>query len=70
MPSYTYVHKDPQGPGDARPTAMQTVKDNDLIGKLQDKLALITGVSLGIGVETAQALRAAGMLVFGVPCAT
>ncbi|KAF1999167.1 NAD(P)-binding protein [Amniculicola lignicola CBS 123094] len=63
--SYAEAHVDPQGPGDARPTALQILKDNDLVGKLTDKVALVTGVSSGIGIETARALKAAGMHVFG-----
>lgn len=34
---YADVHKDPQGPGDARPTALQVVKDAGLVGKMKDK---------------------------------
>ncbi|CAO2650981.1 Nn.00g092780.m01.CDS01 [Neocucurbitaria sp. VM-36] len=65
MSRYAEAHKNPQGPGDARPTALQIVKDNDLIDKLEGKVALITGTSSGIGVETARALKATGMRVFG-----
>lgn len=46
---YAEAHAHPQGPGDARPTAMQVVKDEDLMGKLADKVILITGASSGIG---------------------
>ncbi|OAL50101.1 NAD(P)-binding protein [Pyrenochaeta sp. DS3sAY3a] len=65
MSRYAEAHKNPQGPGDARPTALQIVKDNDLMGKLDPKVALITGTSSGIGIETARALKASGMRVFG-----
>jgi NAD(P)-dependent dehydrogenase (short-subunit alcohol dehydrogenase family) len=61
---YAESHKDPQGAGDARPTAYQIVKDNDLEGKLTGKVALVTGASAGIGIPTALALQAAGMRVF------
>lgn len=30
---YVDAHKDPKGAGDARPTALQIVKDNDLEGE-------------------------------------
>ncbi|KAF2024350.1 NAD(P)-binding protein [Setomelanomma holmii] len=49
-------HANPQGPGDARPIALQIVKDNDLLGKSQGKVALVT------------ALKAAGVHVFGAVC--
>jgi NAD(P)-dependent dehydrogenase (short-subunit alcohol dehydrogenase family) len=51
------------GPGDSRPTAMQIVKDENLLGALTGKVAVITGTSNGIGVETVRALRAAGATV-------
>ncbi|KAJ4297947.1 hypothetical protein N0V90_005846 [Kalmusia sp. IMI 367209] len=64
---YAEAHKpeNVKGPGDARPTALQIVQDNDLIGTLTGKVALITGVSSGLGIETAKALKAAGVHVFG-----
>ena len=45
---YADVHKDTNGPGDARPTALQIVEDDDLVGKLSDKVMFITGTSSGI----------------------
>lgn len=53
------------GPGDARPTAMDIIRDEDLTNKLSDKTVLITGVSGGIGVETMRALHATGAHVYG-----
>src|SRR4051812_21377591 len=53
------------GPGDARPTALQIVRDEGLISKLQDKVFLVTGVSSGIGIETLRALHATGAHVYG-----
>jgi len=61
---YAEVHKDPKGPGDARPTSLQILKDSDAIGKLKGKTVLITGCSAGIGVETARAMYEAGATVF------
>lgn len=52
------------GPGDARPTALQIIKDNDLEGKMPDKVFLVTGGSAGIGIETGRALAATGGKVF------
>jgi len=52
------------GPGDARPTALQIIKDNDLEGKLHDKVVLVTGTSSGIGVETVRALKATGAKIY------
>ncbi|KAL1599514.1 hypothetical protein SLS60_007317 [Paraconiothyrium brasiliense] len=61
---YAAVHEKPQGADDARPSALQIVKDNDLEGKLAGKVVLITGCSSGIGIETARAMKATGAHVF------
>lgn len=65
MSRYADAHKTPRGPGDARPTALRVVEDEGFIGKLTDKVFLVTGVSSGIGVETMRALYATGGHVFG-----
>ncbi|PSN59109.1 NAD(P)-binding protein [Corynespora cassiicola Philippines] len=67
MPRYTTSHlaENVAGPGDARPTALQIVKDEGLINKLEGKIYLVTGVSSGIGVETFRALHATGADVYG-----
>jgi NAD(P)-dependent dehydrogenase (short-subunit alcohol dehydrogenase family) len=65
MSRYAEAHKNASGPGDARPTALQIVQDEGLVGKLSGKVAIVTGVSAGIGIETAKALKATGMRVFG-----
>ncbi|CAG7558006.1 unnamed protein product [Fusarium equiseti] len=64
MSRYADVHISPQGPGDARPTALQIAKDEDLIGKLTDKVILITGGNSGIGLETAKVLHATGATIY------
>ncbi|KAH7230213.1 uncharacterized protein BKA55DRAFT_545505 [Fusarium redolens] len=64
MSRYAEAHVNPQGAGDARPTALQIVKDEGLEGKLSDKVIFITGVSSGIGTETARALAATGARLF------
>ncbi|KAH6908809.1 short-chain dehydrogenase [Coprinopsis sp. MPI-PUGE-AT-0042] len=62
MSRYAEVHKlaHLRGAGDARPTALQIIEDEGLIGKLADKVFLVTGVSSGLGVETLRALHATG----------
>ena len=65
MSRYADAHKNAKGPGDARPSAMQIVEDEGLVGKLTDKVFLVTGVSSGIGIETMRALYATGGHVFG-----
>src|ERR1700761_6777350 len=61
---YTAVHVSPNGPGDSRPTALQIIQDEQLEGKLTDKVILITGCSSGLGVETARALAKTGATLF------
>jgi len=61
---YNDVHVLPNGPGDARPTAMTVINDLNLIGKLSDKTFLITGTTAGLGVATAKALHATGARIF------
>lgn len=61
----SYKRENLAGAGDARPTALQIIEDEGLIGKLNDKIILITGVSSGIGIETLRALHVTGAHVFG-----
>ena len=53
-----------KGPGDARPTAQQIIDDNDLRGKLTDKVFFVTGTSSGIGIHTVAALKSTGAKVY------
>ncbi len=52
------------GPGDARPTALQILRDDNCINQWSDKVVLITGATNGIGIETAKAMHATGAHVF------
>jgi NAD(P)-dependent dehydrogenase (short-subunit alcohol dehydrogenase family) len=61
---YAELYASPKGPGDARPTALQIVRDNDLFNKWTDKVVLVTGATSGLGIETARALHATGADVF------
>ena len=65
MSRYAAAHQNTAGPGDARPTALQIVQEEGLIGKLTDKVFLVTGVSSGIGIETMRAFYATGGHVYG-----
>lgn len=64
MSRYAAAHAHPQGPGDARPTALQIVQDEKLENKLAGKAMVITGATSGIGLETARALAATGATLF------
>ncbi|CAI7621994.1 unnamed protein product [Penicillium pancosmium] len=64
MSRYAAAHIDPQGPGDARPTALQIVQHEGFKGKLTGKVAVVTGVSSGLGIETARALAATGATLY------
>lgn len=61
---YQAAYKSPNGAGDARPTALQIIKDENLEGKLADKVIFITGCSSGIGIETARTLFTTGATLF------
>ena len=63
---YTEAHRDEviSGRGDARPPALQIVRDNDLLGRMSDKVILITGCSSDIGIKTARALKATGVRLY------
>ncbi|KAI9730210.1 MAG: hypothetical protein M1834_005974 [Cirrosporium novae-zelandiae] len=61
---YAAAHASPKGPGDARPTALQIIKDEGLEGKLTDEVIFITGCSSGLGIETARALLKTGATLY------
>ncbi len=61
---YSQLHADPQGPGDARPTALQVLQEDKLLDALSHLTILVTGGSSGIGVETVRAAYATGARVF------
>lgn len=61
---YAAAYADPQGEGDARPAALDIIHDEGLVGKLSDKVALVTGGTSGIGLEIVRALAKTGMTVF------
>lgn len=61
---YAAAYADPKGEGDARPAALDIIDDEGLVGKLSDKVALVTGGTSGIGFEIVRALAKTGMTVF------
>ncbi|KAF4471385.1 WW domain-containing oxidoreductase [Fusarium albosuccineum] len=64
MSRYAEAHVKPNGPGDARPTALQIIEDEGVKGKLKGEVIIITGTSSGIGIETARALATTGATLF------
>lgn len=64
MSRYAAAHANPQGPGDARPTALQIIKDEGMEGKLHNKVIVITSTSSGIRIETVRALSVTGAKIF------
>lgn len=61
---YAALHVSPKGPGDARPTALQIIEDENLLNSLAGKVILITGCSSGLGVSTAHALYQTGATLY------
>lgn len=64
---YLEQHKNLQGPGDARPTAIQIIEDQGLVASPSwtDRVVLITGCSPGgLGPETAKAIHLTGADIF------
>ena len=61
---YLAAHTNPSGAGDARPTAMDIIRDEHMQGKLTGKVVLLTGGGAGIGIETARAMAATGATLF------
>ena len=61
---YAKQHEKLAGPGDARPTAFQILKDNGVIRKLTDKTFLVTGGTDGLGLESVRQLAKTGAHVF------
>ncbi|KAK1595088.1 short chain dehydrogenase [Colletotrichum navitas] len=62
---YYEQHSKNTGPGDSRPTAIQIIKDQGLVGKWAGKVVIVTGCSPGgLGPETARALHVAGADVY------
>ncbi|KAK7408029.1 hypothetical protein QQX98_009802 [Neonectria punicea] len=61
---YADLFASPAGPGDARPTALQIIRDSDFVNKWAGKVVLVTGGTSGLGLETARALLTTGADVF------
>ncbi|KAK5064404.1 hypothetical protein LTR84_000237 [Exophiala bonariae] len=68
MSQYASRYVSNNGPGDQRPTAMEIVQDENLIGKPSDKVFFLTGISSGIGIETVRVLHATTATVYGSVC--
>ncbi|KAF4468340.1 ww domain-containing oxidoreductase [Fusarium albosuccineum] len=64
MSKYAAAHSNPQGPGDARPTALQIIQDEGLVGNLTGISVFITGANQGVGLETTRAFHATGATVY------
>ena len=61
---YADLYLNPEGPGDARPTARHIISENGVEGKMEGKVILITGCSSGLGIETARALATTGATLY------
>lgn len=61
---YLERFKDPNGPGDQRPTAVEIVHDLRAERAMEGKVVFITGGTGGLGLETAKTLQLIGARVF------
>jgi NAD(P)-dependent dehydrogenase (short-subunit alcohol dehydrogenase family) len=61
---YAAEHAHRNGPGDARPTAEQVLRDQNLLSALPGTTILITGSTSGIGIPTARALYLTGATIY------
>jgi NAD(P)-dependent dehydrogenase (short-subunit alcohol dehydrogenase family) len=61
---YQAAYNSPDGAGDAGPTALQIIEDENLKGKLGGKAIFVTGCSSGIGIETARTLFTTGATLY------
>ncbi|KAL3454999.1 short-chain dehydrogenase [Aspergillus heterothallicus] len=61
---YAHLHTSPSGPGDARPTALQIIADENLTHALPNTTIVLTGATSGIGLETARALLTTGATLY------
>lgn len=63
MVDYAALHKNPNGAGDARPTASQVIVNSGLTDAWTGRVVVVTGSSSGIGVETVRALAETGATI-------
>jgi NAD(P)-dependent dehydrogenase (short-subunit alcohol dehydrogenase family) len=61
---YAQLYLHPNGPGDARPTALDVVHEHGVQNKLSGKVIMITGCSSGLGIATARALAETGATLY------
>ncbi|OBT39056.1 hypothetical protein VE00_10454 [Pseudogymnoascus sp. WSF 3629] len=64
MSRYAKAHAKPNGPSDARLTALQIINDEGVKGKLKGEVIVITGTSSSISIETTRALAMTGATLF------
>jgi NAD(P)-dependent dehydrogenase (short-subunit alcohol dehydrogenase family) len=61
---YAVDHQDPNGAGDARPTALKVIRDQELDGRLGGTVFFVTGGTSGLGHATVRALHATAADVY------
>jgi NAD(P)-dependent dehydrogenase (short-subunit alcohol dehydrogenase family) len=61
---YADLYLSPTGPGDARPTALEIVKEHGVENQLRGRTIFITGCSSGLGIATARALVETGATLY------